>query len=134
MSDEEATQEIMPKNKGLKRQRSNESLDSIFAVSNKSNNKKLSSTVSRAQKDGGTAYISMNADDGATHLLKIEVYDLKKLTNVQSNQHWKHSNMRIKYYCNEKDKSYNDVNNIIYNISKQISKAENCKRYFFNNK
>lgn len=108
-------------------------MDSLFELP-KAKTKKLSSTVSRAHKEGGTAFLSTNADDAAnaSHLIKIEIYDMKKLASVPQAQHWKHATMRIKYYTDEKSEAYKDVNKIMYNISKQISKTENCKKYLFN--
>lgn len=98
--------------------------------------KLLSSTVARAARDG-VSYISTNSDDGdqATHLIKIEMYDMKKLCKIPTNDHWKHATTRIKYYVknNNKDSIYDNTNALVYNITKTIAESEKVKKYFFNN-
>lgn len=121
----------------IKRDRpNNESLDEFFEEPPKKKKPKIqSSTVGRATKDG-MAYISTNEDDGstATHLIKIEIYEMKKLTNVPQSDHWKHADVRVKYYVNNKSKHHQRTRQLIYNISKDITKVPDCKKYTFKNK
>ncbi len=91
--------------------------------------------MARAVKDG-VSYISTNSDDGdqATHLIKIEMYDMKKLSKIPTSDHWKHATTRIKYYVKDyKDSIYDNTNGLVYNITKTIAESEKVKKYFFNN-
>ncbi|KAJ0171631.1 hypothetical protein K1T71_005667 [Dendrolimus kikuchii] len=65
-----------------------ESLDKFFEFS-KNKKKKQCSSVSRAQPNGGVAYLSTNREDAcsSTHLIKIEVYELKTLAKIPSINH-----------------------------------------------
>ncbi|KAI5651496.1 hypothetical protein NE865_00740 [Phthorimaea operculella] len=91
----------------LKRQNT-ETLDEFFndvQVPKKKKNIRAT-TVGRATKEGMT-YISSNEDDGAkaTHLIKIEVIDLKKVANISTADYWKHVDVRVKYYVQPKQTS-----------------------------
>lgn len=123
---------------GAKRKRnhtSTESLDDLFEIP-QIKKKKLSSTVSRAHGEEGVVYLSTNADDGinSSHLIKIEIYDLKKLSKIPQQQHWKYADVRVKYYADSVNMNVVNTKKIIYNITKEISNTNNCKKYVFNNK
>lgn len=121
-------------NNGEKRK--SQSIDHFFEAQSKIRKRKLlSSTVARAARDG-VSYISTNSDDGdqATHLIKIEIYDMKKLCKIPTTDHWKHASTRIKYYVkNNNDSIYDNTNALVYNITKTIAESEKVKKYFFNN-
>lgn len=91
--------------------------------------------MGRATNDG-MSYISTNTDDGstATHLIKIEIYDLKKLANVPPSDHWKHAEVRVKYYNQAKTNHHQRTRQLIYNITKEISSSSDCKKYTFKHK
>lgn len=68
----------------------------------------LKTDVLLPQPNGSVAYISTNTDESlfSTHLLKIEVYELKTLAKIPSAQHWKNAKIRIKYYVDETNKNF----------------------------
>ncbi|KAJ0169184.1 hypothetical protein K1T71_015311 [Dendrolimus kikuchii] len=108
LSDEESSNtdnlSIVKDSPKQKRKRDEEeSLDKFFEFS-KNKNKKQCSSVSRAQPNGGVAYLSTNREDAcsSTHLIKIEVYELKTLAKIPSSEHWKNATIRIKYYTDDK--------------------------------
>ncbi|CAG9094568.1 unnamed protein product [Plutella xylostella] len=111
-----------------------ETIDEFFEEP-KNKKRKCSSTVGRSTKNG-MVYISSNSDDGtgAAHLIKIEVYNLKKLANIEQNQHWKHAEVRVKYYAKPGDKHNDRTREIIHAITKQIATKEDCEKYFYKNK
>lgn len=115
-------------------QETTESLDEFFEPEPKKKKPKVrSSTVGRATKDG-MSYIATNEDDGlnATHLIKIEITDLKKVKNVDPTEHWKHADVRVKYFINKKQQpNQQRVRRIIYDITKEISASSDCKKYTF---
>ncbi|CAH0699699.1 unnamed protein product [Spodoptera exigua] len=133
---EEESDDIVVNNTGDGGKRKSQPIDTFFEVAPKIKRRKLlSSTVARAVKDG-VSYISTNSDDGgqATHLIKIEMYDMKKLSKIPTSDHWKHATTRIKYYVkNYKDSIYDNTNGLVYNITKTIAESEKVKKYFFNN-
>lgn len=107
----------------------------IFFEQPKAKRKKTeSSTVGQSCKGGGVSYLSTNNEDGnnSTHLMKIEIYDLKKLAKVPINERWKHADVRVKYYVQEKDnKHYRQAKDVIYSITKEIAESGDCKKYHF---
>lgn len=113
---------------------STDSLDKLFDVEPKKKKPKMrSSTVGRATKDGMT-YIATNKDDGltASHLIKIEITDLKKIKNIDASEHWKHADMRVKYYINKKQQmNQQKIKSIIYDITKEVADSSDCKKYTF---
>lgn len=111
-----------------------DSIDKFFEGSKKKKVIKRSSIVGRAIKDG-IAYLSTNADDGgtATYLIKMEIYDLKKLVNIDPQQHWKHADVRVKYYCDKTNAHHDHTQSLIYEITKEISESSNCKKFCMNN-
>lgn len=115
----------------------NESIDEFFAESSRKKAKaKRSSTVGRPNKDS-ISYVSTNTDDGATatHMIKIDVYELKKLENVDQADHWKHADIRVKYFtksCN--DNIHKKTRQIIYEVTKTISNSPECRKYTIINK
>ncbi|KAG7301651.1 hypothetical protein JYU34_003589 [Plutella xylostella] len=112
--------------------RIHENIDSYFETpSKKSKSKTLSSTVGRAAC-GGISYISTNEDDGskASHLIKIEMYDMKKLKDLPPSEHWKKADMRIKLYCTSDHILFHDTNQLMFSITKQIATKTDCKKYF----
>lgn len=113
-------------------------IEKFFEVApKKKKTKKTSSTVSRACNDG-VAYISTNADDytSASHLVKIEIYDLKKLKSLQPSEHWKHADVRLKYYTNEdvQNQNFQKAKELVYNITNEVAGQQESKKYFFSNK
>lgn len=107
-------------------------IDSFFEKPKKRKPKVKSSHVSRASGNG-VSYVSTNIDDGstATHLIKIEVYDMKRLKNVPPMEHWKHADVRVKYYvATEDDKHYQNAGELIYNITKDVASNAECSKYF----
>lgn len=99
--------------------------------------KKICSTVGQSHTSGGVSYISTNKEDttNATHLMKIEIFDLRKLAKISDErQHWKHADVRVKYYVNDKDENnhYLQTKEVIYKITKEIAETEDCKKYHFN--
>ncbi|CAG4997014.1 unnamed protein product [Parnassius apollo] len=132
LSPQEETDDIVINNNtcdGGKRK--SQSIDHFFeAESNIKKRKLLSSSVARAARDG-VSYISTNSDDGdqATHLIKIEMYDMKKLSKIPTTDHWKHASTRIKYYVKtNKDSIYDNTNALVYNITKTIAESEKVKK------
>lgn len=120
-------------NNSRKRTNSNE-IDVFFEEANKKK-RKTSSTVARAYNDG-VSYISTNQDDlnHASHLIKIEVYNLKKLAKIPTNHHWKHADVRLKYYTKaNENQNFERTKNAIFHITKEISEANECKKYFIKN-
>uniref|UniRef100_A0A2A4IZU0 Uncharacterized protein n=1 Tax=Heliothis virescens TaxID=7102 RepID=A0A2A4IZU0_HELVI len=78
---EEESDDIVINNTCDGGKRKSQAIDHFFEVEPKiKKNKLLSSTVARTARDG-VSYISTNSNDGdqATHLIKIEMYDMKKL-------------------------------------------------------
>ena len=118
------------------RKMKSQAIDKFFELAPKSKKRKLvSSTVARMVRDG-VSYISTNTEDAeqATHLIKIEVYDMKKLSKIPTTEHWKHATTRIKYYVkNSNDAIYDNTNSLVYNITETIAESEKVKKYFFNN-
>lgn len=112
------------------------SLDEFFEECKKKAVNKCSSTVGRATRDG-MAYVSSNEDDGAnaTHLIKLEILDLKKLKTIAKEDHWKHPDVRVKLYVNNKSSKssihHQKTRKLIYSITKEISSAKNSKKYSF---
>lgn len=99
----------------------------------------ISSYVARSM-NGGTSYITTNEQDGAaTHLVKIEIYDMRKLRTINPTDYWKNAELRVKYHIqseeDEDDKSiFINTRNLIYDITKKISSSQDCKKYFINQK
>lgn len=117
---------------GTKRTADN-SIDEFFVESKK---KKFmrSSTVGRTCNNT-MSYISTNVDDGlnASHLIKIEVFDEKKLANVPKADHWKHADVRIKYYAKPTDALHKKTRGLIYQLTRDISNSTECKKFSFKN-
>lgn len=111
-------------------------IDAFFEKPKKKHAAEYSSTVAKFVK-GGTNYISSLVEDAskATHLIKIDVYDMKKLRGVPNDQHWKFAETRIKYYTHtEEDEHYSDVQELVYKITKHIATKTDCKKYFIASK
>lgn len=114
-----------------------ESIEEFFEPPKKKQRTMRSSTVGRCFGRDSTSYVSTNTDDGAsaTHLIKIEVYDLKKIENIDQSDHWKHADVRVKYYTKStNDDHHKKTHQLIYNITKGISNSPNCRKYSYNNK
>lgn len=136
-SDEEADDRLITtkSSKSLKRSDSNSCINKFFdEPKTKKPNKGQSSTVGQT-RDGGMAYISTNTNDAgtATHLIKLQVYDLKKLAKVPANKHWKYADVHVKYYTKTTDRIYEHSKELIYNITKDVAESQECRKYFFNN-
>lgn len=94
--------------------------------------KKGSSTVSKAHRDGNI-FITSNDDDtkNNTHIIKIEIFDVKKIANVLPQEQWKHSDYRVKYYTKTTNLNYEATKKIIFNVTKEISDRDTSKKYSF---
>lgn len=118
--------------KPLKRANSNTNINKFFDDSKTKKQKKaLASSVGQA-REGGMSYVSTNVNATATHLIKLEVYDLKKLAKVPENKQWKHADVRIKFYTKTSNRIYEHSKQLIYNITKEVAESQDCKKYFFN--
>lgn len=137
LSDEDTNENPIIQKHALKRklEEKEDNIDELFNDIVKSKKKKQCSWVSRKQSNGGTAYITTNQEDAETssHMIKIEIYDLKKLTKIPPQNHWKHAEIRVKYYTNNANKNLDIIKNTIYNVTKEISSKDSCKKMFFNN-
>lgn len=108
------------------------SIDEFFEKPKKKKLTKKSSSVGRSTS-GGISYITSNKDDSAdaSHLIKIEVYDVNKIKNVAQTEQWKHADVRVKLFTeSEADRNLQSVRDIIYNITKQLATQEECKKFF----
>lgn len=137
-SDEEADNTLTiaeSEQKSHKRTGSHNCIDQFFDIPKVKKQKKAQSSTVGQARNGGVSYLSTNANDAAnaTHLIKIEVYELKKLATVLPNNHWKHADLRVKYYTKVTDNIYNRNKELIYDITKNISQSQDCKKYFFDN-
>lgn len=126
-------EETLPITKPLKvrsLKRAND-IDTFFEKSKKKQNTGLTSSVAQSTSSS-TNYISVGVDEisKATHLVKIDVFDLKKIREVPSEQHWKFADIRVKYYTQtEDDDHYLNARELIFNITKDIAEKPNCKKY-----
>ncbi|GBP28285.1 hypothetical protein EVAR_11744_1 [Eumeta japonica] len=133
LSDEEDTMDL---NKIGTHKRTSKNINEFFESTHKKRKVKTSSTVGQAV-NGGISYLSTNEDDfiTASHLIKIEVYELQKLKKIPATEHWKHADVRVKYYTRngENDSHFINTKDVIYNITKEIAEKSECKKYFFSN-
>ncbi|GBP22440.1 NPC intracellular cholesterol transporter 1 [Eumeta japonica] len=92
LSDEEDT---MDPNKIGTHKRTSKSINEFFESTHKKGKAKTSSTVGQAV-NGGISYLSTNGDDfiTASHLIKIEVYELQKLKKIPPTELWKHADIQ----------------------------------------
>lgn len=121
------------KRKQAKTSEKNKSIDAFF--NRKSPPRVIKTAVCSSvgkPRDNGISYISLPEQTNATHLIKIELYDLKKLQNLSSDEHWKHAEVRIKYATNDNDEIKQTCEDIIYDITKNVSENSKCKTYFYN--
>lgn len=112
--------------------RSNKSIDAFFEKAKKKKTVSYSSSVGQSNGEG-TSYISTNCDDGssASHLVKIEVYEMNRLKQVSPIDYWKHADVRVKYYvATEEDKHYQTARDLIYNVTKQVASKPGCTKFF----
>lgn len=103
-------------------------IDDLFEAISKptTRRRKQSSTLERRTKEGKKHYISTKADDGssATHLIKIEIYDLKKLSQVPVSQRWKYATVKAKYYSKGvRNKHLKLAKKMLVNMADEISKS-----------
>ncbi|XP_061708742.1 uncharacterized protein LOC133533729 [Cydia pomonella] len=130
-SDEEGTLAFKVKQAIAKKRPSN-NIDVFFEKSKKKPKVyKKSSTVAKMTEDG-VAYLTSGQDDGAyaSHLIKIEVYDMEKIKNVSPLEHWKHCDLRVRYYTvGEGDTHEQSARDVIYNITKELSAKPKCVKY-----
>lgn len=134
-SDEEGTLGLKVK-QAIAKKRSGNNIDSFFERPKKQSKVvKRSSNVSKSSPDG-VANLSSGQDDGAyaSHLIKIEIYDMHKIKNVPPMEHWKHADFRLKYFALEDDLELQNTRNIIYNITKQLASKDSSVKYFIDNK
>lgn len=130
---EEANCDSVPLKTKKKLKRANNSIEAFFEKPKKKNVITHSSSVGQRMV-GGTSYISTNRDEAssATHLIKIQVYDLKKVKDIAPDDLWKSAELRLKYYTQtEQDNHYVNTRDLIYNITKQIATTDDCKKYFY---
>lgn len=110
-------------------------LDDLFVQESEPKRKKviLPSTVARSIKEGTINYISSNKNDGEESdlMIKIEVYNLKKIKEIPTSQQWKNADIRIKYYTKNNSDTNNQIKSIVYNITKEISETDSVKHYSF---
>lgn len=134
-SEEEGTLGVKGK-QAIARKRSANDIDRFFEKQKKKLKiKKKSSSVARSSS-GGVAYITSNNDEGAdaSHLIKIEVYDLNKIKNVAPSEQWKLADVRVKYYADcEEDKHLQSARDVIFNITKLLASKQDCSNYFIDN-
>lgn len=112
------------------------SIEAFFEGNKKIKKQKkfMSSHVARVDKNGSVSYLSSGADDGtsATHLIKMEIYDLKKLANIPTNEHWKNADVRVKYYAKSaKNQHFQKTKALIFNVTEEIFGSKDCKKYTF---
>lgn len=118
-----------------KSEKKTKSIDNFFDKVKKRRTMSRNSTVARATGDG-YSYVSANNDHGsdAGHLIKIEIYDMKKIKDVLPVDQWRHADVRVRYYSpSEDDNNYLNINEVLYNITKQIAASGECKKYFIEN-
>jgi hypothetical protein len=131
-TDEEGTVGLKVK-QALAKKRPANNIDSFFERPKKKTKAKVkSSNVSKTTSDGVT-YLSSGQEDAgyASHLIKIELYDMEKIRNMAPADHWKHCDIRLKYYsCTDDDSNIQSVRDVIFNITKQLASKENCVKYF----
>lgn len=129
LSDDDETQD--PPALKVKQNIAKRNIDCFFEKPKKKRVRLQSSNIAQANGEG-TSYISSNNDDGssASHLIKIEVYEMKKLKDVQPIDYWKYADVRVKYYASEDDKHYRNVRDLIYNITKQVATKTDCTKYY----
>lgn len=136
VSDEEGTVGYKLK-QVIARKRAGNSIDGFFERPiKKAKSAKKSSSVSRSTDDG-VSYISSGQDDGAysSHVIKIEIFDVQKIKNIAPADHWKHADVRLKFYTNsEEDKQLQSTRDVIFNITKQLAEKDTSVKYFIENK
>jgi hypothetical protein len=131
-TDEEGTVGLKVK-EALAKKRPANNIDSFFERPKKKTKVKVnSSNVSKTSTDG-VSYLSSGKDDAgyASHIIKIEVFDMEKIRDVAPAEHWKHCDIRLKYYsCGDNDSNVQSVRDVIFNITKQLASQENNVKYF----
>lgn len=128
--------QLDPKPLKIQTQKRANNIDVFFDKPRKKQATEYSSTVAHSA-NGGTNYISSRVEDvsKSTHLIKIDVYDMKKLRGVPNDQHWKFADTRIKYYTQtEDDDHYSNTKELIYKITKHIAAKNDCKKFFIDTK
>ncbi|XP_073949431.1 uncharacterized protein isoform X2 [Choristoneura fumiferana] len=134
--DGEGTLAFKVKRAIAKNKRPNNSIHGFFEKRKKKKVPKNSSTVSQATADG-VAFIKANQDESAyaSHLIKIEVYDIDKIKNIPPTEQWKHAEVRVKYYAHsEEDEHVQQTRDVIYNITKQLASKSDCVNFVLDNK
>lgn len=134
-SDEEGTVGLKIKQAIAKKRPAN-NIESFFEKPQKKVKAvKRSSNVSQSSH-AGVSYLASGADDGAyaSHMIKIEIYDMEKVRNIPPENHWKHADIRLKSYIKfDQDPHLEAVRDVIYDITKDISEKDTCVKYFINN-
>ncbi|XP_061713067.1 uncharacterized protein LOC133521950 [Cydia pomonella] len=139
VSDAEDSLTCVPDEPVKRKLNTHSNIDAFFDQPKIKRKKNVSSTVGKGCKGGGISYISTNKDDGtnSTHLIKIEIFDMKKLSKVSdTTKHWMFADVRAKYFVmeNETNKHLQQAKDLIYGITKEISESNECKKYHFNSK
>lgn len=116
-----------------KRQNS-DNIDVFFDAPKK--RKKITSSIVGRSLNDGISYITTNLEDSsqASHLVKIEIYDIKKILKIPTDQQWKHADVRVKYYTRGNNKNFERTKGLVYQITKEIAEVDGCKKYFIHNK
>lgn len=132
LSDEEngLNTAFKPSKKNITKRGNN--IDIFFENPKKKKKTSFSSCIGHSNKDG-MSYISTNEDDStnSTHLVKIEVYNMKSLRDIPPTEYWKHVDVRVKYFAkSEDDKHYQHTRDLIFQITKQLAAKNDCKKYF----
>ena len=133
LSGDEAEEVAPMKIQKPKQKRACNDISGFFEKPKKQKKIILSSCVAQSNPEG-TSYISTNSDDGsqASHFIKIELYDTKKLNGLPATEYWKNAEVRLKYYVqSERNELYESLRDIIYNITKEIAGSSQCKKSYF---
>lgn len=119
--------------KAKKQKRAGNDISAFFEKPKKQKKSISSSCVSQLTPEG-TSYITTNSDDGAkaSHLIKLELYDMNKLRGVAPTDYWKNAQIRVKYFTHsEGDELFQNSLDVIYNMTKQVADAAQCKKFFY---
>lgn len=78
--------------------------------------------------------VTHNTENGTTHLIKIQIFDMKKLVNLNSVEHWKYVDVQVNYYVKpESNKHHQKTRGLVNSNTRELSKSPNCKTYNIKN-
>lgn len=118
--------------KAISRKRTANSIDAFFEKPSKKPKLRKCSNVAQSAEDG-VAYLSSGKEDAAyaSHLIKIEIYEMEKIKFIAPTEQWKHAAVRLKYYSvSEEDENLQSARDVIYNITKQLASKDTSVKYF----